>query len=117
MKLPNVAEAGRPQQCVRDRVQQHVGIRVPEQTLPVLDRHTSQQQRPSGHQRVHIEPLPDPNRLYHRPLAFKIASAKGQSSGVVSFRLASIAFTICGLIPSRSTALDSSVMACRSRQL
>ena len=55
--LADVAQPGRPQQRVADRVQQHVPVRVAQQPFRVRDVHPADQQLAPVNQRVDVEAL------------------------------------------------------------
>ena len=84
---PDVAQRGRTQQRVGDGVQQHVGIRMAEQALVWGICHPTDDQRATGHQRMHVPALTDAKRKVpawrdrgHGRL-FRMASASAKSSG------------------------------------
>jgi hypothetical protein len=54
---PDVAQPGRAQQRIGDRVQQRVGVAVPEQAVRVRDRHAAEPQRPVRHEPVRVPAL------------------------------------------------------------
>src|SRR6185503_5975961 len=72
----DVAQRRRAEQRIADRVQQDVGVRMPEQALAVRNDHPADHELPSLGERMHIEPLPDPHAVpASRVSDFRIASA------------------------------------------
>ena len=53
----DITQPGGAQQRVGDGVQQHIGIRMPQQPGAVGDLHAAQHQPPSRHQRVDVPAL------------------------------------------------------------
>jgi hypothetical protein len=54
--LPDVAQAGGPEQRVDHGVGQHVGVGVAGQSGVVGDRDAAEDQRPPGRERVRVDP-------------------------------------------------------------
>lgn len=77
----DVAERRCAEQCVRNRVQKHICIRMPEQTARIFDLHAAQNQISAFHQAVHVIAVADPH--LSSPRIFKMASPSARSPGVV----------------------------------
>src|SRR6185295_16017969 len=60
----DVAERGRAEQRVADRVRQYVGIRVPGETLVVRDLDAADHQLAAGDEGMHVEALADPHARF-----------------------------------------------------
>ena len=60
--LADVAERRRAEQRVRDGVQQHVRIRMPEQPERMRDFHAAENEVTPRHKAVHVIAVPDPKR-------------------------------------------------------
>ena len=58
----NVAQGSSAQQRIGERVQQHVGIRMPKQAAFKRNAHAADDARSPRHQRVHVKPLTNPER-------------------------------------------------------
>src|SRR2546428_14085057 len=80
--LADVAERGRAEQGVDQRVQGDVGVRVAVQTELALDRDAAEDEPPAGDQAVDVVANPDPHRSARRS-----ASATIRSSGAVILML------------------------------
>ena len=79
--LADVAERGRAEQRVADRVDQNVCIRMALEPLLVRDLHAANDELSPGDQRVHVE------SLSYAHLCPSIDSAIAMSSGKVTLRL------------------------------
>jgi len=104
----DVAEARGTEQRVSDRVQQHVGVRMAEETLLERNRHPADNKWPPRNQRVNVEALPDAERR-SQSAAPNSFSARSRSSACVTLKLRALPATSSGFNPSASTALASSV--------
>ena len=115
-KPSDVAHARCAQQGVNDRMQQHVGIGVPQQTQFVRNLDATDNQLASRHQGMNIATLPNANRCAsaHLFLAASNNSANSRSAGYVTLKLVASARTSSGCSPIASIALASSVTACRA---
>src|SRR6202165_294737 len=112
---PDITLAQRAQHRVADRVQQSVGVRVSLQATLEGNRHATQYQISTGHERMHVQTIADANvHSRFRSRWASIAAASSRSSGYVTLMLAGLPCTSRGLSPSVSTACASSVMAERS---
>ena len=58
-ELTDVAEPGRAEDCVGDRVQQHIGVGVAEESALERDLDAADDQSTSRHQRMNVETLSD----------------------------------------------------------
>src|SRR5689334_17878572 len=115
---PDVAERGRAQYRVGDRVRQHVSVGVPLETEFALNPDASEDQRTSRSDAVDIPPLPDPDRAHsgapwvvvRRAISSRRKRcARSMSVGLVILMLRSLPGTTLTSTSSRSTMLLSSV--------
>jgi hypothetical protein len=82
----DVAEAGRAEQGVAQRVQRDVAVRVRDHAVVVRDAHAADDHPLTGPEGVHVESMPN---AHHRSSRRRnTASASARSSGPVTFRLA-----------------------------
>lgn len=126
--LADVAQAGRAEQRVDDRVQQHVGVRMAEQAQTVRDRDPADDQFAAFDEGVAVVAGADAERrggivgcqshgFFHTQLveqAARYISAMRMSAGSVTFKFRGWPSTSFGARPKASTALASSVMAAAS---
>lgn len=80
----DVAQPSRTQQRIGERMQQHVGVGMTEQAALEGDGDAADDQRPPGHERMHVEALAHAERKIHEfaPCLFwRIHSARCRSSG------------------------------------
>ena len=61
-QFPDVPKRGRPEECVGDRVQEHIGIAVPQGLFVVRNRNTAQHEAGAGAEPVGVVPEADADR-------------------------------------------------------
>ena len=101
----DVAKPRGPEYRVGNGMQQHIGIRMPEQSALVRDGDAADDQRPALHQGMYVEPLPYPVRK----LTHSQDPTQSKSSGQVTLALRADPRTSSGRAPVASSADDSSV--------
>ena len=105
-QLSDVAQRSRTQQRVHDGMHQHVCVRVSVEPLFKRNLHTAQNQLSPLDQTVYIVSMSDSHGVC---LRFRISPAISRSSGVVILMFSSEPSVSSTVMPSASTAEQSSV--------
>jgi hypothetical protein len=96
-KVPaDVAQAGRTEQRIGDRMQQRVGVGMAVEPEMEGQRHATQYERTACDQGVHVPTFADAQRCHVAILAASTRSARAKSSGQVSLKLSASPATSLG---------------------